>query len=140
MTIKVKKEIIIITVIIILIIIVHVVTQNYTRNNVATINEKISNFQEVARKLDESEQEDEERKKELLKDVKDLRTEWQKINSNMAFYIEHDELEKVNTSLILSEGYLSMSEYGQGVSELENCKYILQHIQDKESLKIINLF
>ena len=38
------------------------------------------------------------------------------------------------------KGYLEMEDYSQGVPELENCIYILYHIQDKQSLKIINLF
>ena len=78
--------------------------------------------------------------KELANKIDRMQQEWRKMNRNLAFYIEHDELEKVNTSLTLMKGYLEMEDYSQGVPELENCIYILYHIQDKQSLKIINLF
>lgn len=135
-----QKEIIIVIIIVILIITAHVVTQNYTKKSIALINEEISNVQKIGKQLEESEQTNKEKENELLEKMKDVRDRWQQINKNMSFYIEHDELEKVNTSLILSEGYLSLQEYKEGIPELENCKYILKHIQDKQSLKTINLF
>lgn len=133
-----QKEITVVIVIIFLIITTHILTQDYTKKNIALINEKISNVQEVARGLEENE--NEEKQQELLQKVSKIREEWNQIYRNMSFYIEHDELEKVNTSLTLSEGYLSLQEYREGIPELENCKYILKHIQDKQSLKTINLF
>ena len=34
----------------------------------------------------------------------------------------------------------SVEEYTEAIAELENCKYILDHIRDKEAMQIINLF
>ena len=115
-----QKEIIIVIIIVILIITAHVVTQNYTKKSIALINEEISNVQEIGKQLEESEQTNQEKENELLGKMKDVRDGWQQINKNMSFYIEHDELEKVNTSLILAEKYLEMEEYKEGVPELKN--------------------
>lgn len=98
---------------------------------------KLDEIETISKQIDENGEGD---KQELYKKIEDMYSEWREINRKMAFYIEHDELEKVNTSLILMEGYLRMEDYSQGVPELKNCEYILRHIQDKQSLKIINLF
>lgn len=138
-----QKEIVIVIIIIILIIGTHSISQSYTQKSVSLMTEKLNEIEEIAKKLDEDDKQNidsPEKKEELSQKISDIRTEWQKINKNMAVYIEHDELEKVNTSLILMDGYLSMEDYSQGVPELENCEYILRHIKDKQSLQIINLF
>lgn len=138
-----QKEITIILIIIIVIITAHIVTQNYTKKSVLFMTEKLNEIEDIAKQIDENDKQNidsKEMQDELSKKINDIRTEWSKINKNMAFYIEHDELEKVNTSLILMDGYLNMEDYSQGVPELENCEYILRHIKDKQSLQIINLF
>lgn len=132
-----KKEIIIVIIIVILIITAHVLTQNYTKESVKKMHERLDDIESMAKQIEESGEGD---KKELCNKIEEMQSEWRRINRKMAFYIEHDELEKVNTSLILMKGYLTMEDYSQGVPELENCEYILRHIQDKQSLKIINLF
>lgn len=138
-----QKEIFIVVIIIIAIIIAHMVTQNYTKESISIMKEKLDEIEQIAKKIDESEKkniEGKESKEELSKKINNIREQWRNINRKMAFYIEHDELEKVNTSLIIMEGYLTMEDYSQSIPELENCEYILQHIQDKQSLQIINLF
>lgn len=132
-----QKEIIIVLIIIVVIIAAHVLTQNYTKSSVKEMDIKLSEIDEYARKLEKKE---ETNKDELMNKIENMQQDWRTINRNLAFYIEHDELEKVNTSLTLMKGYLDMEDYSQGVPELENCIYILYHIQDKQSLKIINLF
>lgn len=132
-----QKELIIVSIIIAVIIASHVLTQNYTKQCVSRMYEKLSQIDEYARKIEKNEESD---KEELSRKINIMQNEWKGMNKNLAFYIEHDELEKVNTSLTLMKGFLEMEEYSQGIPELENCIYILYHIQDKQSLKIINLF
>lgn len=132
-----QKEITIVTIIIITIIASHILTQNYTKKCVKEMDTKLSEIDHYARQLEKDEQTD---KAKLMTQIEEMQQAWRKINRNLAFYIEHDELEKVNTSLTLMKGYLEMEDYSQGVPELENSIYILYHIQDKQSLKIINLF
>ena len=61
-------------------------------------------------------------------------------NKKTAFYIEHDELEKVNTAMTKFNSYFELEEYTEAIPELENCQYILNHIKEKESMQFINLF
>ena len=58
----------------------------------------------------------------------------------MSCYIEHDEMEKVNSSMVKFETAFNLDEYNEGIIERENCKYILKHIKEKESIRIINFF
>lgn len=132
-----KKEIIIVIIIIITIVTLHIYSQNYTKKSIGVMYGKLDEIENIAKQLDET---GEGNKEELYKKIDDMQNEWSSINRKMALYIEHDELEKVNSSIILMKGYIQMEDYSQGIPELENCEYILYHIQDKQSLKITNLF
>lgn len=124
------KETIIIIIIIILIILGDIITQKYTEKTVSEISIGLYELKDCIS----------QNKEEKYKKIENIEEKWNKKSETLAYYIEHDELEKVNTSLTLMKGYLEMEDYSQGVPELENCIYILYHIQDKQSLKIINLF
>lgn len=146
-----KKEIIIIIVIIILIITAHVVTQNYTKNSFAEINNKLDEIRDLGKEIQENEKAKEsgqnvldediqDKKTELSKKIENMQNEWKKVNKITAFYIEHDELEKVNASMIKFKSYFELEEYSEAIPELEDCKYILNHIKEKEAMQFINLF
>ena len=78
--------------------------------------------------------------KELQEKIKTMEEDWKIINRKTAFYIEHEELEKVNASMIKFKSYIQLEEYTEAIPELENCKYILDHIREKEKMQKINLF
>ena len=72
--------------------------------------------------------------------IEKVKSDWSNINYIMSCYIEHDEMEKVNSSMVKFETAFNLDEYNEGIIELENCKYILKHIKEKESIRIINFF
>lgn len=125
-----KKELIIVIIIVIAIIIIDTITQNYTRDSF----EKIK---EIINKIDDQEKNSQQ---ELQEKIKTMEEDWKIINRKTAFYIEHEELEKVNASMIKFKSYIQLEEYTEAIPELENCKYILDHIREKEKMQIINLF
>lgn len=132
-----QKEMVIVILIIIVVVIVNAVTDNYTNKSISNINSKLEEISDMARQ-------------NLLNDVKEdkkadekmeeLRNEWNSINKKLAFYIEHDELEKVDTSIVEINEYLKLGLYDEAVPEIKKCIFILEHIKDKGSLQIINLF
>lgn len=126
-----RKEIIIVFIIIIMIFATDILTQNFTKKSISLINEKLDN---IKTSIINNETND------LNSEIKNLDENWTDINNKMSFYIEHDELEKVNTSLVKIKSYIEFEEYSEAVPELEECKYILDHIKEKQRLKIINLF
>lgn len=132
-----KKELIIVIIIVIAIIIIDTITQNYTRDSFEKINNELEKIKEIINKIDDQEKNSQQ---ELQEKIKTMEEDWKIINRKTAFYIEHEELEKVNASMIKFKSYIQLEEYTEAIPELENCKYILDHIREKEKTQIINLF
>ena len=128
-----KKEIIIVVIIVILIIIGHIITQNYTKKFFENISVSLEKIEE---KIDNDNIEKQNLKNEL-DDIQEKRNEKYDI---LAYYIEHDELEKVETQLISMNANIKVQDYDKTIEELEKCKFILEHIKDKDSLKLVNIF
>lgn len=146
-----QKEIIIVIIIVIAIISADILTQRYTKNSFDEINNKLDEIRDLGKEIEDSEKsknsdqnamdEDMYNKKiELSEKIENMQKEWKRINKTTAFYIEHDELEKVNASMIKFKSYFELEEYSEAIPELEDCKYILNHIKEKESMQFINLF
>lgn len=130
------KEIIFSIVIVVVVVVGNVVTQNYTHKSVKNTTTKL-----------------EELKQELLSEpngdidwdnakekFSDLQTEWRNCFEKLAYYIEHDELEKVDTNLIGLKSYIDTQEEADAVSELEKSVFVLKHIEDKTRMNLKNIF
>ena len=128
-----KKEIIIIFFIVITIIVAHAITQIYTQNFFDSVCEDLSN---IENKLF-SESPDSQ---ELKNDINKIQDKWNKKYDYFACYVEHDELEKVKTQLISIEANIKVGDCDKAIDEAERCIFILKHIEEKDSLKIVNIF
>lgn len=141
-----QKEIIIVIIIVIAIISADILTQKYTKNGFENINDQLDAIKVIGKELEELKEsqnailESQEKKKRLEEKIENMQNDWKKINKTTAFYIEHDELEKVNASMIKFKSYFELEEYSEAIPELEDCKYILNHIKEKEAMQFINLF
>ena len=111
-------------------------TNNYTKKNFGRIDEKLEEIKKIGLSLINEEDKEDELKNKLG----ELEKDWHNINSKTAFFLEHDELEKINSSMIKFKSYFELEEYTEAIPELENCKFILKHLQDKEAIDLINLF
>jgi len=126
------KEIIIIITIIVIVILGDIFTQKYTANSVdlmiIEIDKINSDFftDENSEKLEENY----EKLFELLENRFRV----------MAYYIEHDELEKVKTELIVFASNMQTKEYENGIEDLKKAKYILEHIKEREKFNLVNVF
>ena len=127
------KEIIVCILVVILIFSMDLLSNNYTKKVFFSINDSLENL-----------------RNEMLKDNKDtnkineginkVEQEWNKKLNFLSCYIEHNELEKVARLLTLIKGNIDVGEYNQAVPQLDDCVYVINHIKDKESLIIRNLF
>ena len=133
-----QKEILIVVIIVVAIITLNYITTSYTRNSFEQVNSKLDAIKNIGNEL--LNEEKEENITLISEKIKDLEDEWEIINKKTSFYLEHDELEKVNSSMVKFKSFFELGEYSEAIPELENCKYILRHIKDKESLNPINLF
>lgn len=126
-----KKEIVISAIIIIIVIIGNIITQNYTKKCAREINKELLEIKEIVN----------QQQKEVLENkIKQVSHNWDEMQEKLAFYIEHDELEKVETQLSILTGDIEAELYPETFPEIEKCIFILEHIEDKTALNIKNIF
>lgn len=125
------KELIISIVIIISIFSLDMFTQNYTEKSVERITEQFSNLKKYI---------SDDNAENIQNTIKNIDDDWEKIHDKLAYYIEHDELEKVETNLTSLKSYIETNEYAEAVSELDKSVFILKHIEDKYVFNLQNVF
>lgn len=126
-----RNESFICIVVIILIAILEMVTGNYTKDSVEYLKSDLYQIKQ------EIETED---KKKISEKVINAKENWKDRANKMAYYVEHDELEKVNVYLVGVESNTENEEYNDAKSELEKCIYILEHIEEKYKFNLKNIF
>lgn len=130
-----KKEIIICIIIVILIILGNILTGSYTKNSVNLISEKLDEVKnEIVKDIDNV------NSKDVLEKINLLESDWHVRNNLLAYFIEHDELEKVETSLIAVKSYVEVEEYGESISKIDESIFILKHIEKKYEVTLQNIF
>ena len=129
------KEVIICGVIITTIFIGNQITQNYS---VETIEELTKQLEELKKEMyQKQENVDSEKNNEKMDDIF---KQWNERHDKLAYYIEHDELEKVETNLTSLKSYIKSNEYAEAVSELDKSVFVLKHIEDKYVFNLQNVF
>lgn len=125
------KEFIIIFFVIALIVTLDVITNNYTKDSVNVLAKELSSLEQMLK---------EEQNKEITSKVSNINKEWQKRYGKLAYYIEHDELEKVGTEITKISAYINVQEYDEAQNEIDTTIFILQHIEDKEKFSVRSIF
>lgn len=128
-----KKEIIITITILILIIIGNIITQKNTINTVEAVSKHFEELKEEAIKEDKN-------KEKIDSKIEEIDKLWDEKSEIMAYYIEHDEIEKVGTELTKLKADLETKEYNVAIEYIDNCVFLLEHIKDKTALRIFNIF
>ena len=128
------KESIICIILVIAIFIGNNVTQNYTKESAKELSNKLSELKENILNI---EGEDLNQLKDKMEGVKE---EWESRFYKLAYYIEHDELEKVENNLTGISSFIEMKEYAEAISELDKGVFVLKHIQDKYAFSLENIF
>lgn len=127
------KEFVICVIIVTLIFVGNIITQNYTNSSIDITSENLNKLREEIIKeqvnLEISNQK-----------IKEISSDWNNRHKNLAYYIEHDELEKVETDLSALKGYIEVEEYKEATAELDRTIYILQHIKNKNIFNLENIF
>ena len=127
------KELIISAVIVISIFVLDYITQKYTDD---AINDAIQDLTTIKQAL----QEDNVNEEKVVRDAGENYEKWLNYHKTLAFYIEHNELEKVETNYVSGNSFIENAKYEDALSELENTIFILQLINDKYSVNLENIF
>lgn len=126
------KELIISIIILILIFGLNYITQKNTDSTVEIISTYLENT-----KNDVLEQNP--NKEKATKDINETYDKWEELDDILAYYIEHDELEKVKTALTSAKSYIEVEEYSQSVEAIDKCIFILDHIHEREIFSLDNI-
>lgn len=125
------KEIIISILLLILIIIGDVITQNYTKK---TINDLTNELETLKQSLQDNS------KEMAFCESKKIDEKWEQAHDKLAYYIEHDELEKVETNFTSCKSFMDNENYDFAINEIEKAVFVLNHITDKYSFNLVNIF
>ena len=125
------KEMIICIVIILAIIFGNVITQDYTKQSVAELSEILSNLR------DEVEQKNTEN---LQNEVKKVEEKWNEKHDKLAYYIEHNELEKIETELTIIKSDVEIADYEHSIESIDKSMFLLKHVEDRYAFNLENIF
>ena len=137
-----KRELIMILTIIALVITGHAITQTYTSNFFEEIENDLGELKKQIQGIQSNSTNDVsiENKKELIESFKNIHTKWNNKYNILAYYSEHDELEKIGVQLTAISGYLENEEYSHSSAEIDKTIFLLQHIRNKDNLRLVNIF
>ena len=132
----IRHHIIIVIIIIVLIILGHIVTQNYTRNFFNSISKDLKDLENEILALNTINQAN----IDLNTKINEIQNKWMGKYEVLAYYIEHDELEKVHTAIVKMKSYVETENFSEAMAELEEGKFVIEHIQEKNSFNLQNIF
>lgn len=124
------KEVIISIIIIISIISLDILTQNYTKEST----------KETRTKLSELKKEIKSGSNTVNQSVDMIFQTWEKRRSRLAYFIEHDELEKVETNLTNMRSSIEELDFVIAIQSIDEAKFILEHIEEKNAFNLENIF
>lgn len=126
------KELIISAVVILLVICANSITQSYTKEAVELMDEKLMELEDSIKQ--------EQIQEELQYKMNEVMDNWKEKYNKLAYFIEHNELEKVETELISLKASIDEEQYEEAVTSLEKSTFILNHIKEKFRLDMKNIF
>lgn len=127
------KETITCIVIVIAIIWGNHATQSYTTSSVSELSSELMQLRE---KMTQEQKEN----KNIQEEMETLYQQWNEKHDKLAYFIEHDELEKVETELVAIKSLIETQEFEEAISELDKSVFVLRHIEDKYAFNLQNVF
>lgn len=128
-----QKELVISIIVLVCIFGLNYITQKNTDDTVQDVSSKL----EIVRN-DVTKSEVDKEKATLH--VNDAFDKWEELDDTLAYYIEHNEIEKVTTALTSVKSYVEMELYEDSVEAIDKCHYILDHIHQREMITLDNIF
>ncbi len=127
------KESIVCIVIVIAIIFGNNTTQDYTKDSVRELS---SGLLKLRGNVNQENIENDN----IQKEVEEIYKNWEKRHEKLAYFIEHDELEKIETELIAIKSEVETGNYEELISGIDKSVFILEHIEDKYAFNLENVF
>ena len=125
------KETVICIIIVVAIVSLDIFIQGYTQGTTSEITQIFTDLKGEILKED---------KTQIENKVESLDKKWGQKHDALAYYIEHDEHEKVDTAIVSMKSYIETEDYSSAVAELDEGKFVLEHIQKKYAFNLENIF
>lgn len=77
---------------------------------------------------------------EAQQEFYDLQGKWKDKTEKLALFVEHNELEKVSNDIALIEINFETDETEDILENIAELKFMLEHIEEKNQLKLKNIF
>ena len=125
------KEITIIIIIILIIFIGDFVTQRFTKNSVNSLTSELNILKDrlIEKSFDEANEQAEK-----------IQLGIDEVHHKLSYYLEHDEIEKIETNFTACKSLTKTGDYSSAIEELEKTIFVLNHITDKYSFNLDNIF
>ena len=127
------KEIVISTISVIAIVVGNNVTNSYANETLENTNKEIKELRSVI----SSEEVNSEEAKEKIEGIFET---WQEKQTKLAYFEEHDELEKIEQGLTEIRGNIEMEENQEAVVQADKTMFIINHLKEKLNLRLENIF
>ena len=107
------------------------ITQSYTKQSVKKLTTELSILKDelIIDNFDEA--------KVQAQKIKDNINE---SHSKLSYYLEHNEIEKVETNYTVCKSFVDQEEKNEAIAELEKTVFVLNHMTDKYSFSLENIF
>ena len=122
-----------------IVITMNIATAINTDKSVNTLDEMLGVLRDNITEI-ENPGEGKQNDKNTEKNIEEIETIWNKTNEILSLYIEHEELDKTEIELVALKGYLKGENFKDAVVSIDKIRFQLNHIKEKNRLKLNNLF
>lgn len=128
------KEIIALIIIVICVVGSDIYVLNFTENSIAEIEKDFN-------KIIENALNEENYKKEYeIEKIEKFEEKWKEIENKLAYFTEHDELEKVSVTIAIMKADVEANLKEDAYEKMQEIKFRMEHIKTKQKLKLNNIF
>lgn len=136
-----QKEILIVSFILTTMFGLSFTTQKYSREQIDSVGSELREIYDLSRKcLNASSENRVGVQNDIKNKMENVNNIWNIANKKLAYYTEHDELEKISTSMVAIKEYVFLENYEDAIPEIQKCIFILEHLEEKGTFSIVNLF
>ena len=107
------------------------ITQNFTKKNVALLTDELNILEEKLLQQSYS---------EANEQVDKIQFKIDEVHHKLSYYIEHEEIEKIETTYIACKSLIKTKDYNLAINEIEKTIFVLNHMTDKYSFSLDNIF
>lgn len=126
-----RKEFVICIIIIVTITVGNILIKNYTNS---AGKDMISKLEKLKISIGKNNSEEIEKK---LSEVNQI---WEEKQAKLAYFIEHNELEKVDVNLVSLKSYVEINDLEEAKREVDESCFSVQHIEEKYAFNLKNIF